>query len=129
MASIRAFYKIPSLKHTFIIVSSLQIESNDEELIEKREKENDYIRELLLKKGSVSNERSHGWRSKCVEEGDFLKILSANLETNSLDHISENLELLAINISKNQLIDTADPHHTSKVLSCVEHEDVIEVFI
>lgn len=133
MTTIRGIYKIPAIKHTFLIVDSLEDVSDSTPLYRESKRRMAHFEHILRSKDRTCPKVALQWKWTLVEEQDFLRVLERSMPTKEVSsnqscYSPEHLELLAIN-----LLRTRDslvfPHDTPKVLSCVPDEDIIEVFI
>ncbi len=131
MTTIRGIYKLPAIKHTFFIISSLQDFSGNSQLRESK-KRMGYFAKVLRSKDKEYPKVTQKWKLIVIEQQEFLKVLECSLpkrksSSSQSCYNPEDLELLAINLLK-----TPEPfltHDTPKVLSCVSDEDIIEIFI
>lgn len=131
---IKGIYKLPAIKHAFFIVSSL--EEFEVSLIESldNKKRMEYFEHILRSKDHICPKEIPLWTLKVVSESEFLKVLEQHMpkgkvSSNLSSHNPECLELLAINLIKTPEKSSDLPPSTSKVLSVMAEDDIIEVFI
>lgn len=133
MIEIKGIYKLPAIKHAFFIVSSLDEFSDNLQSCQESKRRMEYFEHILQSRDHKPPKVTPQWTLKVVSEHDFVSVLKQYSPTGQVlpIHSSDNpefLELLAINLLKNP--DRVDPTlETTKVLSCVSDDDVIEVFI
>lgn len=131
---IKGIYKLPELKHAFIIVSSLSEFQDNSKLSKKSKRRVEYFEKILRSKDQKNQKSTRHWTLKVMSENDFVRVLSQNnkresVSSNQPSHSPEYLELLAINLLRTSE-DVSDwTYNTPKVLSSVPEEDIIEVFI
>ncbi len=133
MRMIKGIYDIPSIKHTFFIVSSVNDLLDSTKLCRENKRRTGYFAHILQSKDCKHPKVAQQWKLIVIEQKDFLRVLEHKSPTikvspNQSFYSPERMELLSINLLK-----TPDnllfSHHTRKVLSCVNEEDIIEVFI
>lgn len=134
MTSINVIYNIPSIKHTFFLTSSLYDISNSSQAFQDSEKRKKCFENILKSKKNGSKNLENDWKYVLIEKNEFLQVLKAcfsewKIPSNLSYNCPEHLELLAINLLNfpDQL--TMFPEDSTKILSCIPDEDVIEVFI
>jgi hypothetical protein len=131
MAKLVATYKIPEMRHIFLVFALDGDKSNRSTESEKQKK---CLASVLDNKYLETEKKNRPWRIRLIHEDDFLEIIQEQTGivkclTNPTIENSEYMELLAINIK------TEMPHHdslascTPKVLDRVSKDDVIEFFI
>lgn len=131
---IRGIYKLPAIKHTFLIFASPdEDEENDSRLLGNR-KRREYFEHILECKHRMLPTETLLWRLKIVSEDDFLSVIRQHTPTDlvSSSQSSSNpemLELLAINLLRTPVCLPSVPCETPKFLCAVPDEDIIEVFI
>lgn len=94
----------------------------------------EYIEEILLSKHEVTPIELKHWLVEVVTEKNFYELLKQNNPTKELEQkrpsIQPNsLELFTINILKAPSFLSENYSNTTKVLSDLSGEDVIEIFI
>ncbi len=131
---LRGIYKIPSVRHAFFIVSSLQEFSEHSLVSQENKKRREYFAHTLLSRDRKHPKVAPQWKLKVMSENDFLSVLRRQkpirqVSSNRSSDYPEELELLAINLLRNSENDLDWTSNTPKVLSVVPGEDIIEVFI
>ncbi len=125
---VKAIYKIPALRHAFLIVSSLDEFSDKSESNQESKTQMEYFERILHLKDCTLPTETQQWTLKVMSQTDFV---SAVKRRNPIGQVLSNqtscehpeLELLAINLTK-----TLDGLE-KKELSFTEDADIIEVFI
>ncbi len=125
---IKAIYKIPALRHAFLIVSSLDEFCDNSPSSQENRTRTEYLERILRSKNCMQPKAIQQWTLKVMSQSDFVSALKRNKSTagvltNQTSYNDPELELLAINLNKN------DPNNETKELSFIEDSDVIEVFI
>jgi len=120
-------YKLPVIKHAFLIVSSLDEFSDSSQPSPESKRRMGYFGHILRSKENKKTKATLQWTLKVVSEKDFLTVLRQQhpkglISSNQSSHDPEYLELLAINLLKTS-------KGESKTLSLIPDDDVIEVFI
>jgi len=134
MGKIIGVYKIPAVKHAFLIVSSIPLDLDTLEELSENTNRMEYFDHILRLKDQVGRKNIPRWTLKVLTPDEFLEVLERHkpLEsrsTNQSSHNPESLELLAVNLLKDLDDDRPNACETPKVLCCVPDEDIIEVFI
>lgn len=134
MTSIIATYRLPSVRHVFLIVSPpcdlLDSLSLSEEIRLGRE----YFERIHRSKDRKRPKVNLRWTIKIVCIHDFLEAIKQHIPKGIVlpsqsSHNPEELELLTINLLKNHQSVLDRTFDTPKVLSAIPDEDIIEVFI
>ena len=131
---IRGIYKLPAIKHTFLIFESSDHEiKNAKELIENRRKKECFAH-IFQTKDHMPPKEILLWRLKSVSEDDFLSVIRQYvpreiISSSQSSNNPEMLELLAINILKTTSYLSTETCETPKFLCNIPDEDIIEVFI
>ena len=131
MTWVRAVYKIPELKHIFLVVTNL----DDKNYLSKdTEKKKKYFERVLQNKYSESKKKYLEWKIKPILEKDFLEIIEEHTgkmigSTNPNIENSEEMELLSINLKTSTSLLGTFSICTSKILNKVSNDDIIEVFV
>lgn len=131
---IRGIYKLPAIKHTFLILMSPDGENEIGGGYLENRKRREYFEHILESKDRMLPTEVLLWRLKVVSEDDFLSAIRQQTPTDrvsssqSLDN-PEMLELLAINLLRTPERLPCDTCETTKFLCTVPDEDIIEVFI
>ena len=131
---IRGIYKLPAIKHTFLIWGSPDEDQTDRTMWIENRKRREYFEHILVSKDRMLPKEVLLWRLKVVSEDDFLSVIRQHTPTDqvSSSQSSQNpemLELLAINLLRNPVHLPSEPCETTKFLCAVPDEDIIEVFI
>ena len=134
MLSIIGVYKLPVLRHVFLIVDSLHDFLDSLIQSEENKIRTEYFEHILRSKDRKCPKVGLQWTIRVVCVHDFLMAIKQYIPkgrvlTNRTSHSPEELELLAINLVKTHPPSLDKPFHTPKVLSPVLDEDIIEVFI
>lgn len=134
MLSIVGVYKLPVLRHVFLIVDSLHDFLDTLFLSEESRIRKGYFERILRSKDRKDPTEDLQWTIRVVCVHDFLEAIKQSIpigteSTNQTYQNPEELELLAINLVKTHPPSLDKPFHTPKVLSRVHDEDIIEVFI
>lgn len=125
---VKAIYKIPALKHAFIIVSSLDEFDDKPRSNQESRTRTEYFEHILRLKYNNQPKEVLPWTLKVMSHEDLLSALKRNKPTrlkspNQTSSDNSELELLAINLVKTECgVET-------KELSFIEDTDIIEVFI
>lgn len=125
---IKAIYKIPALRHAFLIVSSLDEFCDNSPSCQESKTRTEYLEHILRLKNYTQPKAIPQWTLKVMSQSDFVSALKRNKSTtevltNQSSFNDPELELLAINLTK------TDPNNEQKELSFMQDSDVIEVFI
>lgn len=131
---IRGIYKLPAIRHTFLIWGSPDENQTDETRLKENRRRREYFEHILESKDRMLPKEVLLWRLKVVSVDDFLSVIRkyTPIDSISSSQSSENpemLELLAINLLKKPVHLPFDTCETTKFLCTVPHEDIIEVFI
>lgn len=131
---IRGIYKLPVLKHAFIIVDSLEGLSDSLQPSQGHKKRMECFERILRSKDRSIPTDTQQWTLKIMSESDFVKVLEQHnpkgrVSSNQTSCNPEHLELLAINLLKAPEILSDWTLVSPKVLSSIPDEDIIEVFI
>lgn len=131
---IRGIYKLPAIKHTFLIVSSPADDQTNEETWQENKRRMEYFEHILESKDHMLPKEVQLWRLKVVCECDFLSVIEQKRPTEKVSSSQssknpEMLELLAINLLKTPSRLPSATQQTTKFLCNVPDEDIIEVFI
>lgn len=134
MVSIKAAYKIPDVRHVFLIVDSLDPFLDSSQLSQESKKRKECFERILRSKDRRCPKATQQWTLKIMLEHDFLMAIKQNNPTgqvsaNQTYGSPEDLELLAINLVKTPESSLDRTFNTPKVLSLLPDEDIIEVFI
>lgn len=131
MTWVRAIYKIPELRHIFLVVALPEDRPN---LSKESEKQKKHLEHILRSKYLGKEKKYPEWKLKLIQEDDFLEIIEEQAGTmrgltNPSIENSEHMELLAINLQTPK--SRPDPLSllTPKVLGRVSNDDIIEVFV
>ena len=130
---IKALYKIPALKRIFLIVDGDSKTSSNSRLLKSSKRRKRDLVEALAGKDRVDTKQIPKWSSRLTLETDFLWVLSLYKPTaERLRNLSSfhplHLELLTISLS--QYLESPEQFtYQEKVLSYLENEDIIEVYI
>lgn len=131
---LRGIYKLPAIKHTFLIVSSPEEELEPEMMLRENRRRREYFEHILVSKDRMLPKEVLLWRLKVVSEDDFLSVIRQQdprekvSSSQSLNN-PEMLELLAINLLKTPSNLPSGTQSTTKFLCDIPKEDIIEVFI
>lgn len=125
---VKAIYKIPALKHAFIIVSSLDEFSENSSSFQESRTRTEYLERILRSKNCTQPKAIRPWTLKVMSQSDFLLALRRHKPTlevlpSQTSYDDPELELLAINLVK------TESGLEQKELSFTEEADIIEVFI
>ena len=131
MIWVTAIYKLPVIKHIFLIVASDDGRPNlsSRNCIQKEE-----FAGILRDKDREIDSPGSKWTTKLIHSDDFLSALEdqgnlrIDLSNPSFDS-SEHMELLAINLQPQKSCPDPLSMFTPKVLSRVPDEDIIEVMV
>lgn len=134
MLSIIGVYKLPVLRHIFLIVDSLHDFLDNLMQSEANKIRKGYFERILRSKDHRVPKADLQWTIRVVCVHDFLEAIKLSIpigtvSTNQTCQNPEELELLAINLVKTHPPSRDKPFDTPKVLSRVHDEDIIEVFI
>ena len=134
MLSIMGVYKIPAVRHVFIIVSSLHEFLDSLSLSEENKTRREYFERILRSIDRIRPKVSLQWTIKVVGVHDFLKAIKQRIPKGKVlpsqsSNNPEELELLAINLAKTRQSSPDRTFDTPKVLSAIPDDDIIEVFI
>ena len=134
MKSIRAVYKIPEMRHLFVIVKPPNSICDCSKASQTRKKRREYFEHILRSKDRSSPKVTQQWTLKIVQEDDFLSAIEQNtpreiVSSNQSSQNPEKLELLAINLIKTLPNSSGCTLNTPKALCMIPDEDIIEVFI
>lgn len=112
------------------------IDTSCDACIESREskKRKQYLEHILQSKDRMLPTSTLLWIEETISANDFLSVLrkrcpKTQAEPNQSSHNQEDLELLAINLSKTLPNSLDWSFNTPKALSAIPEEDIIEVFI
>lgn len=133
MISIKGRYTIPSLGYLLLIVSSLP-EFLDSLSLSPNILRKECFERILRLKDRIHPKAALQWKVKVMFEHDFLKVLKQYIPrgqvlANRTSHNPDTLDLLAINLVKNETPCLEASLVTPKVLETVQDQDIIEVFI
>jgi hypothetical protein len=97
-------------------------------------KRKQYLEHILRLKDHMLPKSTLLWKEETISENDFLTVLKRQCPkkpalSNQASRNPEDLELLAINLSKTLLHSPDWSFNTPKALSAIPEEDIIEVFI
>jgi hypothetical protein len=131
---IRGIYKLPAIKHTFLIFASPDGDEQIDSRLKENRKRREYFEHILECKHHMLPKEVLLWRLKIVSEDDFLSVIRQHKTTDQVlssqsSNYPEKLELLAINLLKTPVRLPSEPCETPKFLCNVPDEDIIEVFI
>lgn len=129
---ITGIYKLPEIKHAFLIVASLDEFSDNSKLSQESKRRMEYFEHILRSKENKKTKDIPQWTLKVVSEKDFLTVLKQQhpkglISSNQSSPNPEYLELLAINLLKTSKNESELKQR--KTLSLIPDEDIIEVFI
>jgi hypothetical protein len=117
MISIIAVYKIPSVKHAFLIVQSF----DDLIPLKEKMKRMEYFDHILHFKDNFPLGSVKQWTIKILHEIEFLTVLKKNKSS------PQTLELLTVNLLKQT--DLHCETYSDKCVEVISNEDVIDIFI
>ena len=134
MIVVKGIYKLPEIKHIFIVVPSPSIANDNPKLLLQSKQRRRYFDNTVLSKDRMTKPTNLKWTIRIIPEDDFLESVREltqrpEISSNRSFDNPENMELLAINLLKTPLSSPDLSLHTPKVLSKVFDEDIIEVFI
>lgn len=125
---IKAIYRIPALRHAFLIVSSLDEFCDNSQAYQENKTHTEYLERILRSKNCTQPKAILPWTLKVMSQSDFVLALRRNRPTTEVlpsqtSYNDPELELLAINLVK------TESGLEKKELSFTEDADIIEVFI
>ena len=132
--TIKGIYKLPAIKHTFLVMSSGEEGCDNETMWIENRKKMEYFEHILELKDHMHPKETPLWRLKLVHEDDFLlaikryrpkEIVSSSQSLGN----PEELELLSVNLLKNLVNPLYETYETPKFLGSIREEDIIQVFI
>lgn len=131
---IKAWYKVPTVKRIFLIVSPFLSEKCSCKLSSLHKKEKEILENALLSKCHINPKEDPHWSIEIIHEDDFLSSLEnspskSTKASNRSFRNSENMELLATNLLKIPLYSLDPSSITSKRLGKIRDDDIIEIFI
>lgn len=134
MLLVKGIYKLPEIRHIFIVVPSASIANDNPKLLLRNKERREYFERTVLSKDRMTKLTSLKWTIRIIREDDFLMSVGEltkrpEVSSNPSFDNPESMELLAINLLKTPLSSPDLSLHTPKVLSKVLDEDIIEVFI
>lgn len=134
MVRIKAMYRIPSKKEFWLISSYQNTVQDSPKLSQDRTQEKERIEHIPRNILNMLPNKNLKWTIRIIPENDFLlSILSLECKTQAITNQSsdnsESMELLAINLLENPLPSNDLSYNTPKILSKVQDEDIIEVFL
>lgn len=130
---IKAIYRIPSIKHTFLIVGPHDTPSLKHLELEQIGVEEESLEHILRWKDHIGPKEALRWTQRVVSFEEFLEVVEKCTPIGRVSSIQssrnpEDLELLAINLLKTP-VSPSESLDSSKYLGFVPDEDVLEVFI
>lgn len=127
-------YRLPQIKHEFLIVSSLEAFLKGQQELKDYKKRMECIEHILQSKDCTPPKETQQWRAELVLEEDFLRVLKQRMpkvevSSNLSSHKPICMELLTINLVKTPETSSDLTLSSPKELSVSKNEDIIEVFI
>lgn len=134
MIRIKAVYTLPAINQVLLIAAFPDTDLDSPKPSEFHISRKQLLEHIGLDKSRMLPSKSLRWKVRIVPENDFLLSIAdseAKKQTLAIQssHSSESMELLAINLAKTPESSCDPSKDTPTVLSRLQDQDIIEVFV